>query len=309
MSSEEPSENLHPLQSFGLDIKQVRKAHKMTLRGLGHATGYSEGHVSKVEAGKVIPSERFAVGADRALGTGSLFVRRLRRILAGDHPNWFQPYVDLEQRATRIYDFSVAFTMGMLQTEAYARATFRAGVPREGCDVVESRVAARIRRHEVLEQASPPMLWVVLHEACLRTAVGGSGVMAEQLEHLVREAASPSVTLQVLPFTGGAPAHDLPFTLLEFDDAPTLVHAEGPQGGRLYDNAKTVASASDIYDRLRAEALAPADSLAHIERIAKEHLYEQRRGMGQIQLQRPERRPVRRVGPRVRVSTRRRPRT
>ncbi|GAA2221992.1 helix-turn-helix transcriptional regulator [Streptomyces amakusaensis] len=284
----------------------------MTQKGLGHATGYSEGHVSKVEAGKVTPSERFAIGADRVLGTGELFARQLQRILddlSGNHPNWFVPYVELEREATRIYDYSTTFIMGMVQTPEYARATLRAGVPREPADVIENRVIARIRRHEVMEREVPPRLWVVLHEACLRTVVGSREVMSRQLEHLVREAESPSVTFQVLPYSEGAPAYDLPFTLLGFADAPTLLHAEGPQGGRPYDNAHTVSAAIDNYDHLRASALSPSESVARIQEIAKEYVNDQRLSnrLDQVLLQRTERRPVRRGGPRVRP-LRRRPR-
>ncbi|MQT02580.1 helix-turn-helix transcriptional regulator [Streptomyces jumonjinensis] len=310
MSDDEPSANLHPFQSFGLDVKQVRKARRMTQKGLGRATGYSEGHVSRFESGKVVPTEKFAVGADRVLGTGDLFARQLRRImadLAGNHPNWFVPYVELEREASRIYDYSTTFIMGMLQTPEYARATLRAGVPRETADVVESRVVARIGRHAVMEREAPPRLWVVLHEACLRTVVGGREVMSQQLEHLAREAVSPSITLQVLPYSEGAPAYHLPFTLLGFVDAPTLLHAEGPQGGRPYDTAHTVSAAIDSYDHLRASALSPPKSIARIQEIAKEYANEQRRSnrLDQVELQRAGWRAVRRGGPRVRPVRRR----
>lgn len=132
---------------------------------------------------------------------------------------------------------------------------------------------ARLARREVLRKQNPPMLWVVLHEACLRTSVGGREVMAAQLAHLLQAAEAPGVDFQVIPFSAGAvAAHLFPFTLLTFDTAPTVLYAGDPQGGKLYRSADMVASFSQNYDRLRAHTLAPDDSLALIAQVRKEHL-------------------------------------
>ena len=49
-------------------------------------------------------------------------------------------------------------------------------------------------------RADPPLeLWAVLDEAVLRRRVGGPGVMAAQLSHLVELGSLPHVHLQVLP--------------------------------------------------------------------------------------------------------------
>nr|WP_308409666.1 DUF5753 domain-containing protein [Streptomyces sp. A3M-1-3] len=110
----------------------------------------------------------------------------------------------------------------------------------------------------------------MLHESCLRTVVGGPDIMARQLEHLISEAESPHVTLRLLPFAAGAPATGAAFTLLAFQDAPTVFHTEGPQGGRPYETAKTVAAAQETYDRLRADALSPDASVARMKDMFKE---------------------------------------
>ncbi|PRH75916.1 transcriptional regulator [Streptomyces solincola] len=272
MAEDEPRADLTPVQSFVADVQQVRLARNFTLKSLGIATGYSESYVCKVETGVMVPSEKFAVGCDRAFGTGTLFVRQLRRALASDHPSWFAPYVQLELRATDILDYSAMYVMGMLQTEGYARATLRAYHPRDEQSVLENRVAGRIRRYEVMEKADPPLLWVVLHEACLHTMVGGREVMAAQLERLVAEAAGPHVTLQVLPFSAGAPITGTAFTVLTFSEGPSVVHTEGgPLGGRLNEDPKTVANAQQFYHRLQADALSPDASVARIKSMLKEY--------------------------------------
>ncbi|MFH8555733.1 helix-turn-helix domain-containing protein [Streptomyces celluloflavus] len=274
MAEKPPPEDLNPLQRFGRDIKEVRLARKLTQKHLGKATGYSEGYVSKVESGTLLPrpSEKFAKGCDVAFGTGELFAGLLRRIDEGDHPSWFAPYLHLEQKASRILDYSASLVMGLLQTEAYARAVFRSSHPREDADLIEGRVAARLRRRRLFELGTPPLLWVILHEACLRTVVGDAEVMAEQLEYLLTAVTSPHIDLQVLPFAAGAPgAHTRPFTMLTFDGPPTVLYADGPQGGKLYDSAKTTALHLDSYDRLRAHALSPTGSLALIKSLLKEY--------------------------------------
>ncbi|MCW7984615.1 DNA-binding protein [Streptomyces platensis subsp. clarensis] len=270
-----PPEHLNPLQRFGRDIKQVRLARKLTQKQLGKATGYSEGYVSKVESGTLLPrpSEKFAKGCDLTFGTGELFAGLLRRIEEGDHPSWFVPYLNLERKASRILDYSTNIVKGLLQTEGYAQAIFEAYFSQEEeAEVIEGKVAARLRRQEVFELSTPPSLWTIVHEACLRTVVGGAEVMAGQLEYLLTAATSPHIKLQVMPFSAGAPAASTrPFTVLRFTDSRTVLYTETRVGGRMYDSAQTVDAALDDYDLLRAHALSPDRSVALIKTLLKEY--------------------------------------
>ncbi|MEU3988556.1 helix-turn-helix transcriptional regulator [Streptomyces platensis] len=269
-----PPEHLNPLQRFGRDIKQVRLARKLTQKQLGKATGYSEGYVSKVESGTLLPrpSEKFAKGCDLTFGTGELFAGLLRRIEEGDHPSWFVPYLNLEKKASRILDYSTNIVKGLLQTEGYAQAIFEAYFSREEAEVIEGKVAARLRRQEVFELSTPPSLWTIVHEACLRTVVGGAEVMAGQLEYLLTAATSPHIKLQVMPFSAGAPAASTrPFTVLRFTDSRTVLYTETRVGGRMHDSAQTVDAALDDYDLLRAHALSPDRSVTLIKTLLKEY--------------------------------------
>ncbi|WP_414507441.1 helix-turn-helix domain-containing protein [Streptomyces sp. NEAU-L66] len=269
-----PPEHLNPLQRFGRDIKQVRLARKLTQKQLGKATGYSEGYVSKVESGTLLPrpSEKFAKGCDLTFGTGELFAGLLRRIEEGDHPSWFVPYLNLERKASRILDYSTNIVKGLLQTEGYAQAIFEAYFSQEETEVIEGKVAARLRRREVFELSTPPSLWTIVHEACLRTVVGGAEVMAGQLEYLLTAAAAPHIKLQVMPFSAGAPAASTrPFTVLRFTDSRTVLYTETRVGGRMHDSAQTVDAALDDYDLLRAHALSPDRSVVLIKTLLKEY--------------------------------------
>lgn len=285
--------------SFGEDVRRVRLARGLTLKNLGRGAGYSEGHVSKVETGLVAPSMPFAEGCDHVFGTGDLFARQLKRILEGEFPSWFGPYIDAEREATSIRDFSTVFVMGLLQTEDYARAVLQGGWETPDNDDLEAMVASRMRRRGILERPEPPRVLVVLHEACLWARVGSHKLMAAQLAHMLSVVRQHrTLTIQVLPYSCAEYGLSAPFTLLEIPDEGPVVYVEGPQGGRPYDAASTIRNATGYFDHLRACSLSPQDSLAYIESVRSEHA---RNTLGQVQLQRFPGRPVRRVGPGTRV--------
>jgi transcriptional regulator with XRE-family HTH domain len=272
MDEEPPPENLKEPSVFGVEAKAVRLGKGLTQRHVGLGAGYSEAYVCKVEAGQQFPSEKYAQGCDKVFATSGMFERLRQRILDDESPAWFEPYLRHERRASHIMDYSATLVMGILQTEDYARAVFRAAHPRASSDVIDGKVANRLRRRKVMEREDPPLLWVILHEACLHTVVGGKEVMAGQLEHLLTASESPHIEVQVLPYAAGvAGAHMLPFITLRFKDSPSLLYTETAVGGRLIFAPGGVAAARDDYDRLRADALSLADSRALIKTVVKEY--------------------------------------
>jgi len=122
-----------------------------------------------------------------------------------------------------------------------------------------------------MERESPPLLWVILHEATLRTEVGGRAVMAAQLGQLASDAGNPHVELQVLRYSAGAPASSLPFILVTPEDGATVLYAETRGQGHVTDSAKAVDDARTTYERLRASARDPEESLDLIRKIAEEY--------------------------------------
>ncbi|GAA1935837.1 DUF5753 domain-containing protein [Kitasatospora viridis] len=218
----------------------------------------------------MVPSERFAAGCDVAFQTNGLFVRMRDRIFDPEDASWFQPYLWFERQALEILDFSPIGVMGMFQTAEYARAIFSAGHPRKTPEKIEVMVEERLKRHELLERKDPPAFWVVFHEGCLRTPVGGVGVMAAQLDHLLKSAESPNVDFQVLSFTAGAiAAHTTPFTLVRLPNAQTELYGDGLMAGKVFQSSGTVVEFSGHYERMRAHALPPDRSLEFIAELAE----------------------------------------
>jgi transcriptional regulator with XRE-family HTH domain len=260
VEEQEPRQRMNDLEHFGVEVREARTARGLTQRQLGAgAGGYSESYVSKVESGIILCSETFARGCDLVFGMNGIFERLRERIMKRDHPSFFAPYARMEREAAAVLDYSASLVMGLLQTAEYSEAVFRNQNPCWSDEHIEAQVTARRRRREILAFKKPPKVWVVLHETCLRTRVGGDAVMAGQLKSVLEDVRSPYVTVQVLPF-GVTPVVADSFTLLTFPDKSVVAYADTPLSGQVTDDASEVEQLDALYDRLRAEALSPRES-------------------------------------------------
>ncbi|MFI7276104.1 helix-turn-helix transcriptional regulator [Streptomyces sp. NPDC049879] len=261
-----------PQQRFGADVRAVRLGRKLTQKHLATATNYTIPYVSQVESGKFMPSQRFAEGCDKVFGTNGLFAKMRERLQEEDHPQSFLPYVSLERKAASIRRYSGLFIEGLFQTEEYQHAIFRAGHPSASEEIIASKIKARTGRRELLTRERPPKLWSILHEAALHCRVAGREAMHRQLEHLLQMAKRPGIDVQVVPYSAGAEGmHWLAFTVLEFDNEPTVAYMDDPQGGRVYRRPQTVQVCIETFDRFRANALPISRSLELIDIARKDY--------------------------------------
>ncbi|MFI0901216.1 helix-turn-helix domain-containing protein [Streptomyces sp. NPDC020983] len=241
---------------FGEELRLARDAQGISGRQLASQTSYSYQQLCNVEKGRRTPSEAFTNEVDAALGTGERFARILRRVLAEALPDWFQGAAREEAQAIRIRTYRSQVVHGLLQTEEYARALIRASQPRATHERIEALVAARAARQAIFKSEEPPYFWTILDEAVLRRPVGGRGVMAEQLERLLKECANPNVTVQILPFAAGAhAATDGDFTLWSYQDRSDVLYVEGLWTTALKEHVTEVENARLKYDLLQAAAL------------------------------------------------------
>ncbi len=104
------------------------------------------------------------------------------------------------RQAKRIRVVEVSVVPGLLQTPDYARLIFTmsSDVHQTGLGEVEPAVAARMRRQEVLYDASRQFEFVVTENA-LRRRVGGAQVMLGQYDRLITLSALGNITLGVIP--------------------------------------------------------------------------------------------------------------
>jgi transcriptional regulator with XRE-family HTH domain len=181
--------------------------------------------------------------------------------------DWFADFVALESEAVGMDTFEIDVIPGLFQTRAYAQWITRVGLPTASDQFIADRVALRMARQRRLE-GTGYTVWAILDEAALRRVVGGTDVHIEQLEHLVKLAELPNITLQVVPFAKG-PHMSLgtAFSLLKFSQYPSVVYIDNLTGGLYADEKEDVERYTLVLDHLRATAVDPYESVSLVRRV------------------------------------------
>ncbi|MGW7304861.1 helix-turn-helix domain-containing protein [Streptomyces sp. NPDC054835] len=256
-----------PLDYYGSELRRLREEAGLSQDQLGGILFCTGSLVGQVETAKKLPTRQFSERLDAALMTGGLFTRLIGLVLKSQLPNWFQPYAEMEAKATYISTYQAQLVYGLLQTEPYARAVLSVDNP-GGADEM---VAARMERQRILERENPPVVCVILDEAVLYREIGGVEVMRGQLAHLLSFRDHPWIQVQVLPFGVGQHSGLLgSFTLLRFDDDPDILYAESYESGHMTANSQAIRERFVGYARLQATALSREDSAALIARVMED---------------------------------------
>ncbi len=269
-------------RQLGMELRRLREETGATIEQVAERLQCSTSKISRIETGHTGVTVRdvrdMVSGYDVSDADLAVLVQQARQ---ARQKGWWQlygavltgAYVGLEAAADRVAVYEALVVPGLLQVEDYARVTIRAGRPDIGPKEIDQRIRVRMNRQSLLFQDDPIDLWVVLDEAVLRRGVGGPAVMRQQLDHLVKAADLPNVTLQVLPFAAGAHAGmDGSFTVLRYEGgaAQSFVFAANAAGGLFLEKDEELHRYSFIFDHLRAHALRPDESVQMIAGVAKE---------------------------------------
>ncbi|MGW0549759.1 helix-turn-helix domain-containing protein [Streptomyces altiplanensis] len=264
-----------PRALLGAELRHAREKAGLTQEELGQPLFVSGSFIGQLEAGTRRMMPEYAVKIDEVLGTGGFFERNCKASTKSKYPDHFAEAAEAEAIATAIKEYAPLLIPGLLQTEAYARAIFRAYQPTATEAVIDELVTARLERSHLLDDPAKPLLWTVLDEAVLRRKVGEPADMAEALRHVTAMVRRHRVIVQVLPFDAGAHAALNGFLkLMAFEDAPPLAYIQGLGTGQLQDDPATVARHELTYDLVRAMALSPKESLALIDSVAEDYAHE-----------------------------------
>ncbi|GAA4670705.1 helix-turn-helix transcriptional regulator [Streptomyces chumphonensis] len=182
-------------------------------------------------------------------------------------------YIAMEDVASQVRTWQLAFVPGLFQTAAYARALAVGEGAWDDPDEVERAVNARLQRQRRLHEEVPLHVYAVVWEAALRQVVGGRRVMRAQLDRLREVAELATVRLQVLPFQAGAHACAASsFTIISFteDEAADVVHTDTIGSTVWAENEEDSSKYRTFFDRTARQALAQSDSLSLIDGIRKE---------------------------------------
>jgi transcriptional regulator with XRE-family HTH domain len=266
----------------GAELRRLRTAKGLSREEAGAAIRASEWKIHRLENGQVSFKEHDIVDLLRLYGVTDAdevaeFVALAREANTpgwwqryGDVlPQWFRTYVDLESAASLIRTYEGQLVPGLLQTDDYIRAVVHdAGLEPSGD--VGRRVRLRMARQTVLTREHPPRLWAVVDEAALRRPVGGREVMRGQLERLIAATKLPNVTLQILPFAGGAhPAMVSAFSILRFADRelPDVVYLEHLTNAVYLDKREEVERYLDVMELLCVASEPPARTVELLTRF------------------------------------------
>jgi Domain of unknown function (DUF5753)/Helix-turn-helix domain len=266
----DPIEREGPVASrivLGFHLRRLREARGITRDAAGHAIRASGAKISRLELGRVGVKERDVVDLLTLYGFTEVAQHSPYLDLArqGNRPGWWQPYgplvpgwfetyIGLEQAASLIRSYDLQFVPGLLQTADYAREVVR--LQHDDCAEVDRRVELRLRRQQVLESATPPVLWCVIDESALRRPLAGPELCRAQLKHLITQVERPNIQVQIAPLShGGHAAAGGSFSLLRFanPDLPDVVYLEQLTTAIYLDKRADVERYAIVMDRLCAE--------------------------------------------------------
>ncbi|MET8023168.1 helix-turn-helix domain-containing protein [Streptomyces avermitilis] len=260
------------LKAVGRQIKAWRERAELKQGELGAAIGYGEELVSSVERGRRVPRPEFLDKADEVLNAGGIISAMKKDVAEARYPKKVRDLARVEQEAVELGAYNDSVIHGLLQTEEYARALFRARRPLLTEEVIEREVTGRMARQEIVDKTKTiPVFSFVQDEVTLRRKVGGRLVQRRQLERLLEVGQFRNVEIQVMPsdhddhagLTGG-------FRVFKLRSGTALGYTEVLHITRLISEPREVQFLEMQYGSIRAQALTPRESLAFIEKVLGE---------------------------------------
>ncbi|MET7298101.1 helix-turn-helix transcriptional regulator [Embleya sp. NPDC005575] len=264
---------------LGSELRRLREAGNLRLEDVAKVLDCSTSKVSRIENGQGLAKtieinamlDLFKVSEPEARAKVTNIHKQ-----AGEQGWWEQAeyeqvlpsglgvYVGLEYDARALRSWDLGWVPGLLQTEAYARAVLSDSRSVDQAVEIDRLVSVRTERQKRLTAPEPLEVWAIVDESVLRRPIGGSAVMREQAEHLLKMAALPNVTLQVYPFAKGThPGLRGSFSILEFGASdPDTVYVESPSGNAFVERDRQVVAFNRTFNHLCASALDPEESVA-----------------------------------------------
>lgn len=279
-----------PRRQLGRHLRELRNGARLTVRAA--ALEWSEPKIWRIETGQTSMRSLDVETMCKIYGAAPELTQALMGLAKetkgrgwwhayGDViPESFDLYIGLEEAASRISEYSAELVPGIFQTEDYARALIQADNPGVGDGEIERRVHVRMARQALLTRpVAATAVEVALAEGVLRRPVGGSKVMADQLERLVELNGLETVSIRVVPYAAGLHAGIMsgPFVILRFpangtgrDMEPPTVYVEGCTGALYLDKPNEIERYSGAFESIWGAALDEADSGRLLERATRE---------------------------------------
>jgi transcriptional regulator with XRE-family HTH domain len=238
------------------ELRRLRSQARLTQRQVAESLDWSPSKVIRIEQGAVRVGVTdlqalltlYAVSDTAAVAELTAMARESKKLPFAEYRDIMSAeavrYLQYEASASIIRQVSLNVVPGLLQTEEYSRALLDAyrATPDRADRVVESRK----ERRELFDRDEPPETFFIIDESVLRRLVGGTKVMAHQIDQLIAMSRRPDVSIQVLRFSVGAhPALAGPFSHLEFPaaDDPDVIFVENTLGDTLFRDDPDITTA------------------------------------------------------------------
>ncbi|WP_163512753.1 helix-turn-helix domain-containing protein [Fodinicola acaciae] len=262
-----------PRRRLGRELRLLRESAQLTIEAVTQDLEWSRQKIWRIERGefamRVFDVEAMCkvYGAPEELTEALKALARETKTKGWYHsygdviPRWFIIFIDLEETATYIHEYSSELVPGLLQICEYATAIMNTSVtltPNE----VRRLTEVRMMRQKLLEKDGVRHEWF-LNEAVIRRPVGGRDVMAKQLKYLAEINARGNMSLRIIPFSAGEHSSMTPsFRVLEFpkNSEPTTVFVEVLTGDLYLDKEKEIEPYRRLLSSCNEMALSPAET-------------------------------------------------
>lgn len=287
-----PAGSSVPRRQLGRLLKEAREKAGVTVPAAASEIEVGRSKIYRIEAGEAPLKKVEVLALARLYGVEASMTDVLVALAAetkaqgwwatfdGAMPDWFELYVSLEAAASELRQYEPVIVPGLLQTEEYAAALFRA-FPENTDEKVDRLAALRMERQRLLARRAPrpPALDVILDEAVLRRPIAGAAGMRGQLRRLSAASDAKNVHVRILPLTAGPhrATQSGPFVILDFraeghrPAEPTTVYSEGLTGAVYLDKQAEVETYESAWNTLDDLALSVEDSRDLMSALAKEY--------------------------------------
>ncbi|MGC0419301.1 helix-turn-helix domain-containing protein [Embleya sp. AB8] len=264
-------------RTLGRELRKARETAGWSLDQAAQALGVNKATISRVELGRTGVRQRdvrallmdYGVTDEQSIEALVMLSRHGRTQgwwrKHGEVTEAYGDYLGLEQQSHEIRTFEAFYIPGLLQTSDYSRAVLAASVLATTDERATELTRVREERQRLLfAKTSTVTLSCVMSEAAIRTPVGGSAVMHEQLGRLLELHERPQIKIQVLPFERGAHAGMTgAFVIFSFPaiEEVDIVYTENLPGAVFFEQQEDARKYRRAFESLSADALSPKESI------------------------------------------------
>lgn len=262
-------------EALGARLRELRRRADLTGRELARRAGWHETKVSKIEYGRIKPSDadiraycRITESQDQlpdllaTLHTIDTAYIEWRRVLGTGVRRRQQKSLKIEAEARFIRVYQPQIIPGLLQTAEYAEAKLRRVIEFHGvADDLAEGVSKRMERQRILYHKDYRFHFVIAEQA-LQTTVGDDHVMRGQLDRLASLVGMPRVLIGIVPENSEALVVSTNFSM--YDNR--LVMVEGTSAELTITQPREIATYGRAFDLLANQSKTGDDARALIHK-------------------------------------------